>query len=97
MGKKVIIFGNTYFSVMIYNYVNGIKNEYPNSYEIGLKWYNPYTDLIYGLLGIWKKAFTITEFLSKSHGKKINCLTYKKDNLPLLMYGVLLFKMMRNR
>lgn len=85
------------YPMMIYNYVNGIKNEFPNNYEVGGKWFNPYTDLIYGLLGIWKKAFTLREFLFKSKGKKINCLTYKKDNLPLIMYGFLLLKMVRSR
>jgi len=85
------------YPVMIYNYVNGIKNEYPNSYEIGLKWYNPYTDLIYGLIGIWKGVFSVKEFLSKYSGRKVNSLTYKRDNLPLIMYGFLLLKMVRSR
>ncbi len=85
------------FPSIIYNYVNCIKNEYPSSYETGLKWYNPYTDLIYGLLGIWKKSFSIKDFVSKYRGEKINCLTYKNDNLPAIMYGILLIKIARSR
>ncbi len=85
------------YPMMIYNYVNGIKNEYPKSYEIGLKWYNPYTDLIYGIIGVWNKVFTIKEFISKYSGKRINSLTYKRDNFPLIMYGFLLLKMVRSR
>ncbi len=85
------------YPMMIYNYVNGIKNEYPNSYEIGLKWYNPYTDLIYGLIGIWSGVFSVKDFLSKYSGRKVNSLTYKRDNFPLIMYGFLLLKMVRSR
>lgn len=85
------------FPQMIYNYVNDIQNEYSQKYEIGLKWYNPYTDILFGLLGISKKLFSPKEFISGYNGKRVNCLIYKGDGLPLFMYGLLLLKMVRSR
>lgn len=85
------------YPIYIYNYLNNIPNKYPQNYEEGFKWYNPYTDFLFGLQAILKKEITISDYFKKLKGIRKNALWDGKDILPFFAYGFLLIEMLRNR
>jgi predicted ATP-grasp superfamily ATP-dependent carboligase len=85
------------YPLYIYNFLNGIENHYPTKYELGLKWFNPYTDFVFSLQAILKKKLRLRDFIFQLSGQKTNALTDKKDMFPFYMYGILMIHMLKNR
>lgn len=85
------------YPVYIYNYLNSIPNYYPESYSIGLKWKNGITDLVFSLFAICQGLLSIKTYFRQLKGEKVSAILYKGDNLPALMYSLMLFSYLRKR
>jgi D-aspartate ligase len=85
------------YPVYIYNFLNKIETHFSKSYEVGLKWYNPYTDFVFSLQAILKGKLNVRKFLTTFQGKKVNALWELGDLLPFWAYGILLLKMIKDR
>ncbi len=86
------------YAKMIYNYANGLKNHFPNTYDTNRYWINPFSDTAYALPAILKGNLKITQYIaSLMKRKKINALFAKKDLKPGLVYFTNIFSFLRNR
>ena len=86
------------FAKIAYDYVNGNKINYPKSYDIGVKWINPFSDTAYSLMAIFKGKLGAKRYLSSLiKGKTISALFYKKDILPGIQYLLKIFYFLKNR
>jgi predicted ATP-grasp superfamily ATP-dependent carboligase len=86
------------YAKMIYNHVNGIPNHYPEIYDTGKYWINPFSDTVFALLAMVKGRLKISSYLSSlMNGKKVNALYNKDDKKPALAYLLNLFSFLRNR
>lgn len=78
------------YAPMIYNYLNGIENQYPQTYKDGVYWVNPVTDIPYSIKGILSGIYTLSEVL-KSYFKVKDFSVFKiSDPLPGIMMVILL-------
>lgn len=85
------------FPLMQYNYLNSNSQSYPGNYKIGLKWRNPFSDLIFNILGLIKGHYSIKSLNKQNKGKIINALWDEKDVRPWFKYGILMFNFLKNR
>lgn len=85
------------YAKLIYDYVNGIPIEYPEVYEVGRYWWNPVTDLVYGMMGMLRKHYGIKEYFDSLRSLKENTLHRKGDMKPCLAYIYHLFNFFKNR
>lgn len=85
------------FPLMVYNYLNNIKQEFPANYETGLKWKNPFSDLIFNTVGLIKGHYSINGIRKQSKGKKVNALWRKNDIKPWFKYALLMLNFLKNR
>lgn len=81
----------------IYNFLNGIKNEYPQNYKIGIKWINLLTDTVYSLLAIKGGLLTLKQYFKSMKGKRVSALYYKGDVKPMLAYAFMTFSFLKKR
>lgn len=85
------------FPLYIYNFLNGIENHYPKDYTIGLKWKNPYSDLVYSVIAMLKRVQTISDWREQNKGEVVSALWDKDDKKPFYMYGKLMINFFKNR
>lgn len=81
----------------IYNYLNGIKTDYPTGYRTGVKWINSLTDSVYALLAIKKGMLTIKQYFSSLKGEKVFALYYRGDLKPMLAYALMTISFLKRR
>lgn len=74
------------YAKMMYRYVNGIEQTYPTTYEVGVKWRNAVTDLVFGMLAILKGHFTMCEYCSSFKGKIVKAIWSWNDIKPGLIF-----------
>jgi predicted ATP-grasp superfamily ATP-dependent carboligase len=85
------------FAKYAYNFINNIPTVYPTNYKIGLGWFNPFTDLVFSVIGILKGQIKVKEYISTLCTKRINALFYKSDNKPAFAYLFKIFFFVTNR
>jgi D-aspartate ligase len=85
------------YAKMAYDYVHQKPIDYPKKYEIGLFWYNPFTDWIFSVKAILKNKLTIKEYLKTVFKNKENALFVRGDLKPGLFYLFNIFNFLRNR
>lgn len=85
------------YPMLIYNYLHGIKQNYPQQYVQGKKWMNIWTDTFFSLKYILKGRIKISAYFSSLFAKKTFALLSFKDIKPFLAMGGLLFYVKRNR
>lgn len=74
------------YAKMMYRYVNGIEQTYPTAYQVGVKWRNAITDLVFGMLAILKGHFTLCEYCSSFKGKIVKAIWSWNDIKPGLIF-----------
>lgn len=79
------------YTLMIYNYLNGIDNVYPKHYKIGVNWVNYVTDTPFSLIAILKSKISVKQYFSSFKGKKVDAFFSWKDLKPSIMFFVLSF------
>jgi predicted ATP-grasp superfamily ATP-dependent carboligase len=86
------------YAKMIYNYVNGLKNHFPNTYDTNRYWINPFSDTAYALPAIIKGQLRLYQYFSSLlKGKKENALYKKHDKRPAFAYLFNIFSFLKNR
>ncbi|GJQ64313.1 MAG: hypothetical protein SCALA702_33660 [Melioribacteraceae bacterium] len=85
------------YPAMIYYYSTGSEYTYPDRYESGVKWSHIWTDLVFSLLGIVKKKYTVGEILKSYSGKVEYGVWSLKDPKPFIMETILLPLIAKNR
>lgn len=77
------------YALMVYNYLNGIKMDYPLDYRKGVNWVNYLTDTPFSIMAMLKGKLTPRKYFSAFHGKTVNAFFSWKDLKPSLMFFVL--------
>jgi D-aspartate ligase len=85
------------YAVYLYNYLINRKNEYPESYVVGLKWRNELTDMVFSFIALQKRLFSFKTYFEQSAGNKVSAIRYPKDSKPVLAYFLFLFSFLRKR
>lgn len=77
------------YALMIYNYINGIDNQYPNQYQVGVNWVNYVTDTPFSLLAMIKNKISLKQYITSFKGKRVDAFFSWKDLKPSIMFFVL--------
>lgn len=77
------------YALMVYNYLNGIKMDYPTNYRKGVNWVNYLTDTPFSIMAMLKGKLTPRKYFSAFHGKTVDAFFSWKDLKPSLMFFVL--------
>ena len=85
------------FPLIVYQYLNNQPIDYPTSYQTGLKWRNPFSDLIFSLMGIIKGQKSIKQIRLQNKGKIVDALWDKKDWKPWFKYAYLMLNFLKSR
>lgn len=85
------------FPLYIYNYLNNLPNDYNKEYEVGLKWKNPISDMVFTTIGLIKKNLKYTDIKTNNKGNVINALWVKEDKKPYFKYILLMINFLKNR
>ena len=85
------------YAKFMYNYLNGIPQEYPKSYQTGIKWINWLTDTVYGMKAISKGFITIPEYIKSLRGKKVKAIWSWSDLMPGIVFPFMTFYIAKKR
>lgn len=85
------------YAKLAYDYVHGIEIKESKNYEIGTVWFNPITNIFFGIKGLLLGRVKLKSIFENIPKKKINALLQKGDRKPGFMYFVLLFKIFKTR
>lgn len=85
------------YAKLAYDYVNGFEIQEIKSYQIGMVWFNPITNIFFGIKGLLLGRVKLRSVLENLPKKKINALFQKGDRRPGFMYFILLFNFFKTR
>lgn len=85
------------YAKMMYRYVNNISQDYPTTYQVGIKWINWLTDTVYGLKAIFKGLITVPEYIKSLKGKKVRAIWSWKDLMPGIIFPFMSFYIAKKR
>ena len=85
------------YAKLMYRYVNGISQEFPQTYQVGLKWINWLTDTVYGMKAIFKGLIAIPEYIKSLHGKKVRAIWSWNDVMPGMVFPFMSFYIAKKR
>ena len=85
------------FAYYMYNYLNDIETDYPDSYEAGLKWRNYWTDSVYTLLAIFKGKIGLGDYRKSLKGPIVSAVKSKDDPKPFKAMTRMLFTLATRR
>lgn len=74
------------YAKIMYKYANHIEQQYPQSYQVGIKWRNSLTDLVFGVHAIIKRHITLCEYCSSFKGKIVKAIWNRNDIKPGLIF-----------
>lgn len=76
------------YAKMLYQHANGIHQEYPKTYHVGIKWVDHLTDPIVGIKMIKARMISFTEYFKSMKGKVIPAIWNWKDPVPALYFPI---------
>lgn len=85
------------YAFMIYCYLNGLSIEFPDKYDTNLKWINWITDLSYGIKGLSSGNYSIHDYFSLLHGRKVCAVWSWNDILPGVVFPFMSFYIFMHR
>lgn len=85
------------YAKIMYRYVSGISQEYPSSYEVGVKWRNSVTDFIFSVKAICKGVLSVSDYISSFNGVKMHAIWSWRDVLPGLVFPFMTFYIAKKR
>ena len=85
------------YAKIMYRYANNIEQQYPQSYQVGIKWRNAVTDFVFGWQAILQKHVTLAEYFNSLTGKCVHAIWSWKDLVPGLIFPILSFYIAKKR
>lgn len=74
------------FAWLVYNYMHGLPNDYPQSYKTPVVWQNEITDFVFTSLNLLKGKIRLQDLFKNRKLPKVSALRYKKDMKPFWAY-----------
>jgi len=68
------------YPLYIYNHVNGLPNDFPSTYQVGIRWRNFWTDTIFSSMAIFKGKLNIQDYLDSVRGDGLIDAVRDKDD-----------------
>lgn len=85
------------YAKIMYRYTHGIDQTYPSTYQVGLKWRNSITDLVFSIKSIIKKNLTVKEYVQSFRGLKMHAIWSWKDPMPGIVFPFMTFYIAKKR
>ena len=86
------------YANIIYSFVNEDRIDFPQNYDTGIYWINPFSDFAYSVLSILKGELGMFNYLNSIISKKLtNALFNSGDNRPGIAYLLQIFSYLKNR
>lgn len=85
------------YAKMMYKFVNGVDQIYPKTYQVGIKWINWLTDVVFAIKAICKRYISIPEYIRSLRGKKIRAIWDWSDIEPGLVFPFMTFYIAKKR
>lgn len=85
------------YAKMMYRYVNNISQDYPTTYQVGIKWINWLTDTVYGFKAISQGLITVPEYIKSLKGKKVRAIWSWNDLMPGIIFPFMSFYIAKKR
>lgn len=85
------------YAKIMYRFVNGIEQEYPTSYEVGIKWRNSFTDFVFSLNGIIKGLFSVKDYMKSLKGASVHAIWSWNDIMPGLVFPFIIYYIAKKR
>jgi len=85
------------YAKIMYKYVNGIEQEYPTSYKVGIKWRNSITDFVFSMKGILKGLFSFRDYIKSLKGEKMHAIWSWSDVMPGIIFPFMTFYIAKKR
>lgn len=85
------------YPLMIYNYMTGNSQSYPQSYRVNLKWMHIITDVVYSFIGIVKGQYSLVDYVKSIFAKKTFAIFSVKDIKPFTFFLFSIAKILKNR
>jgi len=79
------------YPLIIYNFINGVRFTYPDSYKINIQWINYLTDIPYSMAAIFIGKLNLLSYIRSLKKVKVDALWYKNDIKPFFAYFLLSF------
>lgn len=78
------------YALMMYNHMNQLSQEFPQSYKTGIYWKNEITDSVFTIIGLLKRKITFKAVFKHFKASKQYALYAKGDAKPFWMFLILL-------
>lgn len=85
------------YAKMMYRFVNDKEQQYPDFYEVGLKWYNSITDFVFSIQAIFKGEVSVKEYMQSLSSHKVHAIWSWNDLMPGLIFPFMLFYIAKKR
>ena len=85
------------YAKIMYKYLNGISQDYPGGYAVGVKWINWITDVFFGIKAIRSKILSIKEYINSLKGRKTKAIWRWNDPMPGIVFPFMLFYIAKKR
>jgi predicted ATP-grasp superfamily ATP-dependent carboligase len=84
-------------ALYMYNYLNGIKNQFPKEYKVGIRWRNFWTDNVFSMQAILQLKLNPIKYLQSLNGIVVDAVKSKDDPKPFKAMTRMLFAIARRR
>jgi D-aspartate ligase len=78
------------YPMMMYNFIHGIQQHYPQKYTSGITWVHFWTDLFFGTLGVVKREHSLKSLIKTYTQKNTWAVLSKKDIKPFIFETLML-------
>lgn len=85
------------YPLMIYNFLTGKPQDYPQSYRVGVKWMHILTDVVFSFIGIIKGQYLLTDYIKSVFTKKTFAIFSLNDIKPFGFFLFTIVKILKNR
>jgi len=85
------------FARMAYEYVNGMDTVFPDVYETGVCWINPWTDFPYSLSAFLKGKLSLGSYINSLRQNKMVSMYSRNDPYTIFMYLILTIRYLQER
>lgn len=77
------------YAKIVYNYLNNLKNTYPNAYDTNAYWINGLTDPVFSLKAIIAGQISLISYLKTIFKNKVRAVFHVRDPIPATLFPFL--------